>query len=94
MRVAIIALVVSLAALGLAGFATFTALNDESAPPPPTVEASWSEAECDAARNKTSGTFEDPENIRTLAGACFRRQTPDSCAAYADMLQAIADNCP
>ena len=93
MKIAIIALLISLAALGLAGFATVRTFN-ESHPAPPAVESSWSEPECDAARSKTSGPFEYPENGFTLAGACFIRMTPDSCTAYADMLQAIAANCP
>jgi hypothetical protein len=56
MRVAIIALVIALAALGLSGFATFKAVNHESTSPslPPAVETSWSEAEphrLDASRD-------------------------------------------
>ena len=83
MKIAIIALVVSLAALGLAGFATFTALNEESAPLPPVVEAGWSEAECADASN-TMG--QGPERNCRLLG--------EGCDAYFTMLRAIADNCP
>jgi len=84
MRIAIIALVLSLAALGLGSFATVRTFN-ESHPAPPAVEASWSEAGCDNARI-------DVEQDGILWRAC--RLYPHDCTAYADMLQAIAANCP
>jgi len=80
MRIAIIALVFSLGALGLAGFATFISLDNDAAKP--AAEATWSEAECEEARSA----------LRTLRlHGCV---VEGNCAPYNDMLQAIAENCP
>lgn len=80
MRVAIIALILSIAALGLGGFATFTSLNDDEAAL--VAESGWSETACEDAR--------DALQFPLLELECLRRQ---NCAPYADMLKAIADNC-
>jgi len=77
MRVAIIAVILSIAALGLGSFATFTALDNDDAP---VAASTWSEAECEDARNGLEWPWK----------ACVSN---DNCAAFTDMLQAIADNC-
>ena len=82
MRVAIIALLISLAALGLGAFATVRTFNESH--PAPQAESQWSEEECAANRE----TLElGPGSLKL---ACFS----GDCDAYSDMLQAIADNCP
>jgi len=82
MKIAIIALVLSLAALALGGFATARTFN-ESHPAPPVAESQWSAAECATARNVIE---QGPErNCRLLA---------EGCDAYFTMLRAIAANCP
>lgn len=78
MKVAIIALILSIAALGLGSFATFTALDNEESNP--TVEQFWSTAECQRAN----------ASLETLDIGCIQ----GDCAPYADMLQVINDNCP
>jgi hypothetical protein len=88
MKIAIIALLISLAALGLGGFATVRTFN-ESHPTPPAVERQWSEEECATAKAQI-----EEGTLFNLAGACLRRQTPDSCTAYNDMIQAINNHCP
>ena len=79
MRLTIIALILSIAALGLGSFATFRSLDSDEAAPI-AAQASWSEAECE---NFNIG-------LLSLARACRSR---GDCAPYADMLQAIAENC-
>lgn len=80
MRVAIIALILSIAALGLGSFATFMSLDNDDAS---VVESGWSEVACEDAR--------DALQFPLLELECLRRQ---NCDAYNDMLQAIANNCP
>jgi len=82
MKIAIIALLISLAALGLAGFATARTFN-ESHPAPSAVESQWSEAECADAINAIKGA---PEVLCRGGG--------QDCDAYLTMLRAIAENCP
>jgi len=94
MKIAIIALVLSLAALGLGSFAIARTLN-ESHPAPP--ERQWSEVGCDNARiDVREGTKTSAGGVlwRMCAGsACVVKGVCD-CAPYTDMLQAIAENCP
>lgn len=82
MRVAIIALILAITALGVGSFATFTALdNDETEESVPVAaESGWSEAECADAQ----------ERLGMLAWVCRR----GDCDGYTDILQAINDNCP
>lgn len=85
MKIAVVVLLLSLAALGLAGFATARSLNESHpAPLPPAVESQWSEAECEYARAQLDG------RSGLLGRACLMDH---SCDAYNDMVQAIADNC-
>jgi hypothetical protein len=79
MRIAIIALVISLAALGLAGFATARTFSESH--PAPAVESQWSEAECADAR----------DGLDTLRIGCM---TGKDCTAYSDMIMVIAYECP
>lgn len=86
MRVAIIALILSIAALGLASFATFAALDSDDPAAPIAAESGWSEAECEWAEAEVN-----PGGL--LWKDC--RVGPDqNCAPYNEMLQAIANNCP
>jgi len=87
MRVAIIALILSIAALGLGSFATFTALDNDGSPEtaPAATESTWSATECEAARAELI------PRRNTIAGACRYQH---DCAPYNDLLQAINDNCP
>jgi hypothetical protein len=89
MKIAIIALLISLAALGLGSFATARTFN-ESHPAPP--ESQWSEAECVAAKEAVFGGLTPQGELYsgTLEFGCRR----GDCGSYADMLQAINDNCP
>lgn len=80
MRLTILALILAIAALGLGSFATFTSLFDDEAPPV-AVESGWTDIEC--LRADTS--------LNILDIGCIRG---DDCAPYADMIQAINDNCP
>lgn len=79
MRVAIIALILATAALGLGSFATFTAL-DNSETTLVTAEATWSAAECERAET----------SLGVFNRAC---RTEGNCNAYNDMIKAIAENC-
>ncbi len=88
MRIAIIALVIALAALGLAGFATFASLNDDDATP--VAESGWSEQECAQAWDFAVGG--DGEMGPLLKGC--GRGPEYNCAPFNDMIQAINDNCP
>jgi hypothetical protein len=92
MRVAIIALLISLAALGLAGFATVRTFN-ESHPAPPVAESQWSEAECTDAKDAVfGGTLPSGTPYAgILERGCMHG---GNCTAFNDMLQAIAENCP
>ena len=87
MKVAIIALMLAIAALGLGGFATFAALNDDETPPI-AAEPTWSSEECANARAVLSGSDEAGS---ILVRACLR---DSECNPYIDLLQAINDNCP
>ena len=78
MRVAIIALVLSIAALGIGSFATFRSFDSDEATLV-AAEATWSEAECERANAR----------LKTLEIGCIK----GDCDAYNDMLQAINDNC-
>jgi len=90
MRLAIIALLISLAALGLAGFATARTFND-SHPAAPVAESQWSEEECAANRAAAGLPGSGYDDLRsTLLWRCIN----GGCDAYNDMLQAIAENCP
>jgi hypothetical protein len=96
MKIAIIALLLSLAALGLGSFATARTFN-ESHPAPPVAESQWSEVGCDNARiDVREGTKTTAGGVlwRMCAGTvCVTRGVCD-CAPYNDMVQAIAANCP
>jgi hypothetical protein len=86
MRIAIIALVIALAALGLAGFATFTSLSGDEAVS--VAESGWSEAECESANwliHVTDGQ---------TGALLFECVSHHECAEYDRMLIAINDNCP
>ena len=63
MKVAIIALMLAIAALGLGGFATFAALNDDETPPI-AAEPTWSSEECANARAVLSGSDGSYVSIR------------------------------
>jgi hypothetical protein len=86
MRIAIIALVIALAALGLAGFATFASLNDDEAAP--VAESGWSEAECKSARWLLDSTDGQAGPLLALCGLHH------DCVEYDRVLIAINDNCP
>jgi len=79
MKIAIIALLISLAALGLAGFATVRTFN-ESHPAPPVAESQWSEEECADVRVR----------LDSMSPSCHA----GNCIAYTDLLQAHYANCP
>lgn len=83
MKVAIIALILAIAALGFSGFATFTSLNNDEATP--VAESGWSASGCKSA--EWSVGVDGP-----LFSNCIRFD--HDCAPYNDMLQAIAANCP
>jgi len=86
LKLAIIALVLALSALGVSGFATVRTFNDgESVVLMPVTTQIWSEAECEAARAQ----LDPPAGL--LGRACRMGQ---NCGPYVDMIQAIADNCP
>ena len=78
MRVAIIALILSIAALGLGSFATFASLNNDGTSL--IAESGWSVAECERAET----------SLGVLNRAC---RTEGNCNAYNDMIQAINDHC-
>jgi len=82
MRVAIIALILSIAALGLGSFATFSSLDNDGTAL--VAESGWSETECESAREVTA-----------TGGRMWRRcvYRGDSCAPYIELLQAANDNC-
>lgn len=80
MRIAIIALILAVAALGVGSFATFTSLNDDAEPIPLAAESGWSVSECLRA----------DASLDTLDIGCIQ----GDCGPYADMIQAINDNCP
>jgi len=82
MRIAIIALVIALAALGLAGFATFGSLNDDGAAP--VAESGWSEAECEFAK----------QFINSSGPLILDCVSHSECAEFVRLLIAINDNCP
>lgn len=90
MKIAIIVLVLSLAALGLGSFATVRTFNESH--PATQTESQWSEAECEGARSDVR------EGVLGVEGGILwrtcRRLDIHDCAPYNDMLQAIADNCP
>ena len=85
MRVAIIALVLSGCALGLAAFSTVRSFDGEDAPAAPIAEATsgWSESECGWAKQDSF--------MQALYRAC---RSDGNCGALSDMIQAINDNCP
>lgn len=79
MRVAIMALVFSIAALGFGSFATFTSLNNDETTP--ILESGWSEAECRKARDSIGEV------------QLFSCRVNHDCTPYVDLLKAINDNC-
>jgi hypothetical protein len=80
-KLAIIALVLALTALGVSAFATFEAVNQNDTPTP-MAESQWSEEECADARG-------------TLGKIGIRCPTSlEGCTAYSEFFQAIAANCP
>ena len=79
MKVAVIALILSIAALGLGSFATFTSLNSDEATSV-AAQPGWSTAECQTA----------DASLDELEFGCVR----GNCDAYSDMIRAINDNCP
>lgn len=83
MRVAIIAILISLAALGLAGFAAFSTLENEDAVEPIATQTfrTWPKTECDNLRDM-------------LPRLRFGCATKGRCEELLDMLQALNDNCP
>lgn len=81
MKAGIIAIVLALAALGLAGFATFAALDDDNPTPTAPVATIWSQRDCGMLR----GVVPMAE-ITCLSGG--------ECQSLVDLLQAINDNCP
>jgi hypothetical protein len=86
MRVAIIALILSIAALELAGFATFASLSDDGSTGDTavTAEPGWSAEGCSQA--------EGQEGIGFILAPCLASEY--DCALYNSLLQAISDNCP
>lgn len=80
MRLTIIALILSIAALGLGSFATFKSLDNSEATPF-AAQPGWSEAECETAHS----------SLYTFEVGCIAK---GDCTPYSDMIQAIADNCP
>jgi hypothetical protein len=91
MKIAIIALILSIAALGLAGFATFVSLRDDESTP--VAESGWSEEECKEAKMDVGANNGQPG---VLLAPCILPGSghPRDCAPYNSMLQAINDNCP
>jgi hypothetical protein len=89
MRIAIIALVIALAALALAGFATFASLNDDEAAA--IAESGWSEAECAEAR-AYAFSKDDKGYAAGMFKECYEEE--HDCAPLNDMLQAIYNHCP
>lgn len=83
MRVAIIALALSIAALGLAGFATFAAFDEDAsvASDPLGTGSNWPQEDCDLLREKLWAA----ETICLPGG---------ECQSLVALLQAINDNCP
>ncbi len=85
MRIAIISLCLSLAALGLAVFATVRTFSDDS-PGAPAVASSpvptWSEADCEAAR----AAAEEAELYGCLAEG--------DCRGFAELTITINENYP
>jgi len=84
MRIAIVALVISLAALGLGSFATFEAVNQDSALPPALQRWLW-EAECADARLAPLSEADALATRECLLG--------HGCHGFSPMYQAILDNC-
>jgi hypothetical protein len=83
MKIAIIAVILSVMALGFSGFATFTSLNHEEAEQVAALptQSPWTAGECQEARDGLGF-------LRSIG--CVAK---GDCAPYADMLQAINDNC-
>jgi hypothetical protein len=85
MRTAILSITLSLAALGLAGFATVRTFSDDSPGAPPVASnpvPGWSEAEC-AAANDGIGLME----LRCIGQG-------EGCEPYTTLRMAINENCP
>lgn len=90
-KLAIIAAILAVSALGVSAFATFEAVNQDSTPP--AAERQWSETECEEAKETVFGgkTPAGTPYAGILERGCMRE---GNCTAFNDMLQAIADNCP
>jgi len=82
MKIAIIALILATAALGLGSFATFRSFDSEDTveATPVAAQPGWSTAKCQRANS----------SLGALEVGCIK----GDCAPYADMILAIADNCP
>jgi hypothetical protein len=87
MKIGIIALCLSLVALGFGVFATVDTLGDENDANPPATSSpvsQWSEAECEATK----------EHIGLMAVRCAQGSEDRECDAYATLQLAINENCP
>ena len=85
MRTAVLSITLSLAALGLAVFATVRTFSDDSPGAPPVASSpvpTWSEADCEAARAAAA----DAELFGCVAEG--------DCRGFVELTIAINENCP
>lgn len=82
MKIAIVALILAIAALGLGSFATFISLNDDETTATPSVETGWSRGDCARAA----------EELSDLRWRCILEGDTD-CPGASEKIAALNDNC-